>query len=260
MKIAVSGKGGVGKTLIAATLASHFARKGLKTIAIDADPSPNLALTLGLTPETAQGIVPISENKELVESKTNTGAIGVYRLSFTVDDIVRDFSVQTPYNVNLIVMGTVRSMGSGCTCPANAVIRALLRHLVVERGEVVLLDMEAGIEHMGRGTAEHVDIMLIVTDSSIKSLETAKRIHTLAKNAGIEQVSLVGNKVANKPQANAIRKFAEKNSLNILDLLPFDEQVVKAETDGETPLKYRESVAVQAVEKLAEKLLKTSRQ
>jgi CO dehydrogenase maturation factor len=157
-------------------------------------------------------------------------------------------------------MGTVRSMGSGCACPANAVIRALLRHLVVERGEVVLLDMEAGIEHMGRGTAEHVDIMLIVTDSSIKSLETAKRIHTLAKNAGIEQVSLVGNKVANKPQVNAIRKFAEKNSLNILDLLPFDEQVVKAETDGETPLKYRESVAVQAVEKLAETLLKTSRE
>jgi len=120
MKVAVSGKGGVGKTLIAAGLARGFAERGLKTIAIDADSSPNLALTLGLTPEKARKIVPITENKELVESKTSTGYSGVYRLSFTVDDIVRDYSVITPFGVNLIVMGTVRSMGSGCMCAPNA--------------------------------------------------------------------------------------------------------------------------------------------
>lgn len=255
MKIAVSGKGGVGKTLIAGILACSFANKGLKTIAIDADPSPNLALTLGLPPEKAREILPISENKELVESKTDTGVSSVYRLSFTVDDIVQDFSVKTPCNVNLIVMGTVRSMGSGCTCAANAVVRALLRHLIVERDEVVLLDMEAGVEHLGRGTAKHVDTMLIVADSSIKSLETAKYIHTLAKDAGIEQVFLIGNKVANKLQKDAIKKFAENNNLNMLDFVPFDEQVVKAEMQGETPLKYEESLAVQTVEKLGAKLV-----
>ena len=238
LKIAVSGKGGVGKTLIAGVLACSFARKGFKTIAIDADPSPNLALTLGLSPEKAREILPISENKELVESKTNTGVSGVYRLSFTVDDIVQDFSVQTPCNVNLIVMGTVQSMGSGCTCAANAVVRALLRHLVVERDEVVLLDMEAGVEHLGRGTARYVDTMLIVTDSSIKSLETANRIHTLVKDAGIKQVFLVGNKVASELQEDAIKRFAGNNSLNMLDFLPFDEQVVKADMQGETPIKY----------------------
>ena len=255
LKIAVSGKGGVGKTLIAGALACSFANKGLKTIAIDADPSPNLALTLGLPLKKAREIVPISENKELVESKTNTGVSGVYRLSFTVDDIVRDFSVQTPCNVNLIVMGTVRSMGSGCTCAANAVIRALLRHLVVERDEVVLLDMEAGVEHLGRGTAKHVDNMLIVTDSSIKSLETAKHIHRLAKDADLKQVFLVGNKVTSNLQRSAIKKFAENNSLNMLVFVPFDEQVVNAEMQGETPLKYGESFAVRTIEKLGSKLV-----
>jgi len=254
VKIAVSGKGGVGKTLIAGALACSFARKGLKTIAIDADPSPNLALTLGLPIEKTREIVPISENKKLVESKTSTEFSGVYRIFFTVDDTVRDFSVQTPCNVNLIVMGTVRSMGSGCTCAANAVVRALLRHLVVERDEVVLLDMEAGVEHLGRGTAKHVDTMLIVTDSSIKSLETAKRIHKLAENAGIKQVFLVGNKVAAEIQRDAIKKFAENNSLNVLDFVPFDEQVVEAEMRGETPLKYEESFAVQTIEKLGTKI------
>jgi len=255
VKIAVSGKGGVGKTLIAGVLAYHFAKKGLKTIAIDADPSPNLALTLGLSPEKAREIVSISENRKLIESKTKTEVAGVYRLTFTVDDIVQDFSVKTPYNVNLIIMGTVKSMEAGCTCAANAVIRALLRHLVVERDEVVLVDMEAGVEHLGRGTAKHVDVMLIVTDSSIKSLETAKHIHKLARDAGIKQILLVGNKVADALQRNAITKFSESNGLRLLDFVPFDEQVVKAEMQGETPLKYEKTAAVQTIETLGTKLV-----
>jgi len=254
MKIAVSGKGGVGKTLIAGGLAYFFTNKGLKTMAIDADPSPNLALTLGLPLEEAHRIVPISGNKELIESKTSTGYSGVFRLSFTVDDVVREYSVQTPFGVNLIVMGTVRSMGSGCTCPANAVVRALLRHLVVERNEVVVLDMEAGVEHMGRGTAKHVDIMLIVVDANMKALGTAKHIHDLAIAAGIKQVFLVGNKIANEIQKEAIKDFAESNGLTILDFVPFDEKVMEAEMRGETPLKYKESDSVRAIEKLCEKL------
>jgi CO dehydrogenase maturation factor len=257
VKIAVSGKGGVGKTLIAGALACNFAGRGFKTIAIDADPSPNLSLTLGVLPENTRGIVPISENKKLVESKTDTGVSGVYRLSFTVDDIVRDFSFTTPCDANLIVMGTVRSMGAGCTCAANAVVRALLRHLVVERDEVILVDMEAGVEHLGRGTARHVDLMLIITDSSIKSLEIAKHIHELATDAGIKQVLLVGNKVANNDQKDAIARFAEENRLKVLDVIPFDDKVVKAEMQGKTPLNDHDSVAVQTIEKLSERLLAT---
>lgn len=254
MKIAVCGKGGVGKTLIAAGIADSFVKKGLKTIAIDADPSPNLALTLGLSTEEASRILPISENKELIESKTSTEYSGVYRLSFTVDDIVRKYSVQTPFGVNLIVMGTVRALGSGCTCPANAVVRALLRHLVVERDEAVILDMEAGVEHLGRGTAQHVDTMIIVTDANMRSLETAKHIHDLAVNTGIKEIFLVGNKIGSAVQATVVKDFAEKNSLEILDFVPFDQKVVEAEMRGETPLKYKEAEAVRSIEKLCEKL------
>jgi len=255
MKIAVSGKGGVGKTLVAGALAYSFAKKGFKTIAIDADPSPNLALTLGVPLEKAREIVPISENKPLIESKTGTEFSGVYHLSFAVDDVVRDFSVETPYGVNLIVMSTVKSIGSGCTCPANAVIRALLRYLIVERDEAVVVDMEAGIEHLGRGTARHVDTMLVVTDPTVKSLEIAKRIYYLAEDAGIKQVFLVGNKIVNEVEGDSIRKFAENNDMLLLDLIPFDEKVLRAEMRGETPLRNEQSKAIRSIEELGKKLM-----
>ncbi|UCD96158.1 MAG: P-loop NTPase [Candidatus Bathyarchaeota archaeon] len=255
MKIAVSGKGGVGKTLVAGTLACFFANHGLKTLAIDADPSPNLALTLGISPEDAREIVPVLENEKLLQSKTDTGVPGVFRLSFTVDDVVRDFSIKTPCHVNLIVMGTVRVMGAGCTCPANAMIKSLLRHVVVERDEVVLLDMEAGVEHIGRGTAKQVEVMLIVTDSSIKSLEIARHIHDLAQKAGIRELFIVGNKIANDGQKKAVEKYAEIHNLILLDEIPHDEVVTNAEMEGETPLKRKESTAIKSIERIGGKLL-----
>lgn len=255
MKIAISGKGGVGKTLIAGGLANSFARCGFKVIAFDADPSPNLALTLGLSIEEARKMLPISENKELIESKTDTGYSGVYRLSFGVDDIIRDYSVMTPFNVNLIVMGSIKSMGSGCTCPANAVVRSLLRHLVVERDEVVIMDMEAGVEHIGRGTARHVDTMLVVSDANMKALETAKHIHELASAANIKQIFLIGNRISSEAQKEVIENFAGENGLRILAFVPFDSKVMDAEMRGETPLLSRDSEAVQAIEELREKIM-----
>jgi CO dehydrogenase maturation factor len=256
MKVAVSGKGGVGKTLIAAGLARGFAERGLKTMAIDADSSPNLALTLGLSAEEARKITPISENKELVESKTGTGYSGVYRLSFTVDDIVRDYAVSTPFGVNLIVMGTVKAMDSGCMCAPNAVIRALLRHLIVERNEAVVLDLEAGVEHIGRGTARQVDALLIVADSNLKSLEIAKHIHDLAANAGMKRLYLIGNRIMNEAQKEAVTNFAEKNGLPILTFISFDERVIEADMLGETPLKHKEIEAMRAIDNICDVLIK----
>lgn len=256
MKIAVSGKGGVGKTLIAGGLARGFAARGLKTMAIDADSSPNLAMTLGLSAEEARKILPISENKALIDSKTNTGYSGVFRLSFTVDDIVREYSVTTPLGVNLIVMGTVQSMGSGCMCAPNAVVRALLRHLVVERNEAVVMDLEAGVEHIGRGTAKAVDALLIVADSNLKSLEIAKHIHDMATAADMKQLYLIGNRIMNDAQKDAVKNFAEKNGLNLLTFVPFDQKVIEADMLGETPLLNKEMEAVKTIDNICDVLLK----
>ena len=257
MKIAVSGKGGVGKTLVAGVLAGFFAKKkNLKVLAIDADPSPNLALTLGIPIDKARKIIPVSENIKLIESKTKTDFEGVYRLSFSVNDIIKDFSVKSPYDVNLLVMGTVKSAGSGCTCPANSVVRALLRHLLLERNEVVVMDMEAGVEHLGRGTAKHMDTMLIVSDSSFKSLETARRIYGLATEIGIKEVFLIGNRVASADEKELIRQFAAENEIPLLGLISYDKNIMKADIKGETPLKYLDaSEGIVSIQRMGETLL-----
>jgi CO dehydrogenase maturation factor len=256
LKIAVSGKGGVGKTLVSGTLAGYFAQKGYKVMAIDADPSPNLALTLGIPVEEANKIVPISENAKLLDEKTRTDYPGVFKLHFTVDDIIEENGMKSPTGVNLLVMGTVKSAGSGCACGANAVVRELLRYMIVDRDEIVIVDMEAGVEHMGRGTASHVDIMLIVADSSRKSLEIAKKLTGFANQVGIKNVLIIGNRVRDSEEEELITDFTQKNGLELLALIPYDDLVVKADRVGEPPLNYAEtSESVKAIEAIGDKLL-----
>lgn len=256
MKVGVAGKGGVGKTLIAGGLARGFVDRGLKTIAIDADSSPNLGLTLGLSAEETRKIVPISDNKQLVEAKTSTGYSGVYNLNFTVDDVVKQYSVPTPLGPNLIVMGTVHSMGAGCMCAPTAVIRALLRYLVVESNEAVILDLEAGVEHIGRGTARQVDALLIVADSNLKSLEIAKHIHELAAAAGMKQLYLIGNRVMNDTQKQAIESFSKENGIELLATVPWDQKIIDSDMAGITPLKNKEFEAVKAINNICELLIR----
>jgi len=250
MKIAVCGKGGVGKTFIAGSLAGQFAREGHPVIAIDADSSPNLARTLGLSAEQARAIMPVAENEELIRLKTGTDYSGVFRLSFTVDDIISRYAVPTPSGASLLVMGTVKAMGSGCACPAHSVVRALMRHLVVDRNEIVILDMEAGIEHLGRGTAEHVEILLAVTDANLKSLDTAANICRLARESGIRTLGLVANRVADERQESAIRRYAEQHDLDVIALLPFDSLVAESGMTGE-PLDLPASAAIRVIGDLA---------
>jgi len=255
MKIAVAGKGGVGKTLIAGGLASGFYLRKMKTIAIDADSSPNLGLTLGLRPDETRKILPISENKQLIESKTDSGFSHIYNLNFSVDDIIQQYAIPTPLGPDLIVMGTVHSMGAGCMCAPTAVIRALLRHLVVEINEAVVLDLEAGVEHIGRGTARQVDALLIVADSNMKSLEIAKHIHELAAAAGMKQLYLIGNRIMNDSQKEAVTSFAKQNGIELLATVPWDQQIIEADMAGETPLKNKEIAAVKAIDGVCELLI-----
>ena len=253
MKIAISGKGGVGKTFIAGSLASALAEIGRPVIAIDADSSPNLARNLGLSETEAAKILPIADDAELIRLKTGTTYSGVFRLTFTVDDIIKSRTVPTPSGVHLMVMGTVHAADSGCSCPAHAVVKALLRNLIVENDEVVILDMEAGIEHLGRGTAGHVDLLIIVSDSNQKSLETAKRIHTLAVGSSICRIGLVGNRVTGQRDSDALRSFAEKNGVPLLALVPFDQGIAESGITGEPP-NPEQSPAIATIRDLAHRL------
>ncbi len=250
MKIAVSGKGGVGKTLIAAGLAWQSAEWGEKTIAIDADPSPNLGLNLGLPAQTARAITPLSENRALIDVKTSTGFSGVFRISVPVDDIIRDFSIATPSGAHLIVAGMVRSMGGGCNCPANTLIRSLLRHLVLLPGQTVILDMEAGIEHLGRGTAEQVDVMLIVSDAGFSSLNVAAEVYRLASEAGIPHILIVGNRLNNAREVEIVKRFADSKRIPLLGSVPFCKEVEEADLAGTTPFADRSSPIVQSIREL----------
>ena len=258
MKIAVCGKGGVGKTFLAGSLAAHFASTGRPVIAIDADSSPNLALTLGLTQEEASRIQPVAENEELIRVKTATDHPGVFRLSFSVEDIIAKYAVQTPSGAHLLVMGTIKAAGTGCTCPAHSVVRALMRHLVVERNEVVILDMEAGIEHLGRGTAARVDVLLAVSDANKKSLLTAATICRLANEAGIPVAGIVANRNATPKEEEIVRAFAEENGIVLLGSVPYDPAVREAGITGE-PAVPGQSPAWNAVRELAGALEKAKR-
>ena len=254
MKIAVAGKGGTGKTFLAGSLAFLLARAGHTTLAIDADSAPNLGSFLGLSSGESETITPISKNDELIAAKTRTGFPGVYALNFTVDDVVRKHAVLTPSGVNLLVMGTVLSAGAGCTCPASSVVRALLRHLLVDRDEMIVLDMEAGLEHLGRGTAENVDIMLVVSDANHQSLAIAGTIIRLAREAGIPRTALVGNRIMNDAQREAIQEFARSHDIPVFGLVPFDDAVTRAGMAGDPVSALADSDAVHEVREILHRI------
>jgi len=230
MKLAITGKGGVGKTTLAAGLAFAFVRDGKKVIAIDADPDSNLAATLGF-PE-PEKIVPLVEMKELIEERTGVepGTIGGYfKINPRVDDIPDKFSIEH-LGIKVLLMGRVKKGGSGCFCPENAFLRAILSHLLFGREDVVILDMEAGIEHLGRGTAEGVDSLIVVVEPSIRSIETAFRIKSLAKDLRIERVFLVGNKVRDRKDIDFIRKNI--SDFEILGFIWYNDLLVDKVTDS----------------------------
>lgn len=232
MKIAVTGKGGVGKTTVSALLSHLYAREGKKVIAVDADPDANFASALGISKNEIEKIRPIAEIAELIEERTGAKpgtSGGIFKINPKVDDIPEGFGYKLN-NVTLLVMGKSKFAASGCYCPEHALLRRLLKHLIVERDEIVIVDMEAGIEHLTRGTAEGVDAFIVVVEPGQRSIQTAIAVKGLAKGLGVKRVFVVANKVRKKQDVQFI-----KNSIGDMEFLgqmSFNEDIVELDIKG----------------------------
>jgi CO dehydrogenase maturation factor len=227
MKIAVTGKGGVGKTTIAASLSYAFAEKEYTVVAIDADPDANLASALGF-PEDMK-ITPIIEMKELIEERTGAKpgtSGGFFKLNPKVDDLPEKLWVE--YNgIRLMLMGTVKKGGGGCICPESVLLKSLVQHLLLFRKEVVVMDMEAGIEHLGRATAQAVSHLIMVLEPGMRSIETALKIKELAVDIGIKKIYGIGNKIRKESDRDFLAEKA--NGIQMVGYIPYDEKVIEAD-------------------------------
>jgi len=233
MKIAVSGKGGVGKTTFSALLIRTLDDIGKKVLAIDADPDANLAAALGIAD--AGLIVPISEMKEMVYERTGAqpGSIGgFYKLNPKVDDLPDSLSAK--FNqIKLMRLGGVKKGGAGCICPESTLLKALVMHIVLVRDEFVVMDMEAGIEHLGRGTARAVDRLIVVVEPGRRSIDTADHIRELAGQIGVTQISVVGNKIRGDRDLAFLQKHLA--DFEFLGFLPYDNALIEADLEGISP-------------------------
>ncbi|MDD1663044.1 MAG: P-loop NTPase [Methanomicrobiales archaeon] len=236
VKIAVTGKGGVGKTTIAAGLARTFGSRGYRVIALDMDPSPNLASSLSCSPAEAASITPLVEMEDLILERTGAPPEGggmVFKINPKVDDIPGRFGIPCRDGVRLLVLGSIRTGGGGCFCPANALARRLVDHLS-GAADLLIMDMEAGVEHLGRGTTRTVEALLVVAEPTVKSVDAAGHIAKLARDLGINLIFGVVNKVRGGEGEDFLSRLAALG-VTPLGTIPFDPAVQQAEEEG-TPV------------------------
>ena len=246
MKIAITGKGGVGKTTLSALLGHLYSNEGKKVIAVDADPDANLAAAFGVDKEAFEKITPIAQMADLIEERTGArpGKMGgMYKLNPKVDDLVEKigFSVDS---ISLLIMGKSKEAGSGCYCPENVLLRRLLRHLVLDREDVVIVDMEAGIEHLTRGTAEGVDAFIVVVEPGQRSIQTALTVQKLAHGLGVKKVFVVTNKSRGQEDIDFIK--AALPDMVLIGHISFSYKVMEGDIQGIPPYKVSEETLAEA--------------
>jgi len=235
MKIAITGKGGVGKTTLASLLAHLYAEEGRRVIAVDADPDANLASALGIPKEEAEKIRPISDMADLIEERTGARpgrSGGIYKINPKVDDLPEGIGFKLD-GITLLIMGKLKAAASGCYCPENILLRSLLKHLIVDRSEVVIVDMEAGIEHLTRGTAESVDAFIVVVEPGQRSMQTAKTVFEMAKNLSVQKVYVVANKVRGSEDILFIKDNI--GQMEVAGSLSFNNAIMEADMKGASP-------------------------
>ena len=233
MKVAVTGKGGVGKTTLSSTLARLYADEGRVVLAADVDPDANLGLALGLTEEEVNAIVPVSRMKELAKERTAANASNTfYKLNPEVSDLP-DKLAKEINGVKLLVMGSVDTGGAGCVCPEHVMLKALLTSLVFRKDDVVVMDMEAGLEHLGRGTASMVDQFIVVIEPGARSVQTYEKVKQLAADLGIHNVNVVANKIRDDSDRDFIRQRIPEE--NLLGFISYNADVIDADRRGLSP-------------------------
>jgi len=242
VKIAISGKGGVGKTTLAGIMVRILAERGYKILAIDADPDSNLASAIGIDEEKLKSTKPLAQMTEFIEERTNAkkGTYGsFFKLNPLVDDIPERFAVEKD-GIKLVVLGNIQQGGGGCFCPENVLLKSLLSYILIERGESVIVDMEAGLEHLGRGTAEYVDVLIVVVEPGQRSFQTAYQVRKLSQDLGIQRLYIVGNKVMDVSDDEFIRKNLE--GFTVLGSMSYNEKIIDADKRGVSPFDIDEKI------------------
>ena len=252
MKIAISGKGGVGKTTLGGVMARILAKRGRKVLAIDADPDSNLASAIGLPKEALAKLSPIASMTSMIEERTGAkkGTFGsVLKLNPKVDDLPDEMGVNYE-GIRLLLLGCIPQGGGGCFCPENVLLKNLVRHLLVKREEALIIDMEAGLEHLGRGSTGQVDALIIVVEPGQRAMNTARQIKKLGEDLKIKNMMIVGNKVNSEEDRQLIER--DLSDFPVLGYMSFNPKILQADKEGKSPFDMDEKIKEEVEGILAE--------